>query len=246
MYSSYHFGYKRPSAHFSGNSKRSAPPSPINSSTCSPKSQNTRNSFVALHLPHFFAVSPLLHYSYENMGGGGPSEIIPTGSLGLLEISIGRAARSCVAPPLRVARMFNVRASATLKGGATQTTSRLRAARPCLTPLESRSYENTGGYPMMSNFLGSSSQTSVAARDDRRREESQKQILRPLRRTWDDNRNVEAWGRERGASPRSRLWNGLAAATQGPYYEPIFGQSHQAGVSNRQAALPYPQNSWLF
>ena len=35
--------------------------------------QKTCKSFVALLLPHLFAVSPLLHYSYKKIGGGGPA-----------------------------------------------------------------------------------------------------------------------------------------------------------------------------
>jgi hypothetical protein len=41
--------------------------------TYSQNRAKTRKSFVALLLPHVFAVSPLLRYSYKKMGGGGPA-----------------------------------------------------------------------------------------------------------------------------------------------------------------------------
>jgi hypothetical protein len=37
----------------------------------SPFAQNTAKSFIALLLPHFFPVSPLLHHSYKKIGGVG-------------------------------------------------------------------------------------------------------------------------------------------------------------------------------
>jgi hypothetical protein len=86
MYSSYHFEYKRPPARFSDFSRRPASPSPINSGTYSRNFQNTRKSNAALLLTLFVPVSPLLRYSYKKMGGGGYPEIIPSESLGLLEV----------------------------------------------------------------------------------------------------------------------------------------------------------------
>jgi hypothetical protein len=43
--------------------------------------RETRKSFVALLLPHFFAVSPLGPHSYKKMGGGGGDWGVQTGRI---------------------------------------------------------------------------------------------------------------------------------------------------------------------
>jgi hypothetical protein len=46
-----------------------APVTPFDGITYRQNSPKTRKSFIALLLPHVFAVSPLLRYSYKKMGG---------------------------------------------------------------------------------------------------------------------------------------------------------------------------------
>ncbi len=55
------------------NSSAVASINPLDRITYQTNQEKTRKSFVALLLPHLFAVSPLLRYSYKKMGGGGPA-----------------------------------------------------------------------------------------------------------------------------------------------------------------------------
>ncbi len=96
---SYQFEYKPPSAPFSGFFIGRSSASPIDSCTYGPKLQNARKSFVALLLPHLFPVSPLLHYSYKKMGGGGVSEWVSTDSQAMLEVFPNLALTSCEGAP---------------------------------------------------------------------------------------------------------------------------------------------------
>jgi hypothetical protein len=87
---------------------------------------NHGKSFVALLLPHFVAVSPLLHYSYEKMGGGG------------LGTPILRSAQFSAMPPGRVAFPGNLRPA---------------PPRPYVTPLESTLSPKPYKNPPMSNSI---------------------------------------------------------------------------------------------
>jgi len=85
MYDLYLFEYSLPAAPLDGPFSMRAFLTATVSWTYTTNSKNSRNSFIALLLPHFFPVSPLLHHSYKKMGGGSGSAVsdVPTSSLEL-------------------------------------------------------------------------------------------------------------------------------------------------------------------